>query len=146
MRMFARLLVAVVAFGATLLPGGTARAADSVVETINVWQWNVSGWKMNGGSTTTGMVEAAAASIVNRKADRRAVLSRAGPAAHARARAGPGAGTSLHPDHDRAGRRPRPPRPGAAGLHRTPAKRSEEPIQQHTRRKRADTHQKVIAV
>lgn len=70
MRMFARLLVAVVvAFGAPLLPGGTASAADSVVETVNVWQWNVSGWKMNDGSATTGMVEAAAASIVNRDAD-----------------------------------------------------------------------------
>ncbi|MEV4112445.1 hypothetical protein [Nonomuraea sp. NPDC049695] len=69
MRMLARLMVAVVAVGATLLPGGSARAADSVVETVNVWQWNVSGWKMNRASTTTGMVEAAAASIVNRNSD-----------------------------------------------------------------------------
>lgn len=69
MRLFARALVAVLTWGATLLPGGTAHAADTVVETINVWQWNVAGWVMNDGSTTTGMVEAAAASIVNRDAD-----------------------------------------------------------------------------
>ncbi|MFI6733212.1 endonuclease/exonuclease/phosphatase family protein [Nonomuraea sp. NPDC050451] len=69
MRMLPRLLVAVVAFGAMLLPGGVARAADPVVETFNVWQWNVAGWTMNQGSATTGMVAAAAASIVNQNAD-----------------------------------------------------------------------------
>jgi hypothetical protein len=58
MRMLPRLLVAVVAFGAMLLPGGTARAADPVVETFYVWQWNVAGWTMNQGSATTGMVAA----------------------------------------------------------------------------------------
>ncbi|MEV4020948.1 endonuclease/exonuclease/phosphatase family protein [Nonomuraea angiospora] len=69
MRMLARFMVTVVALGATLLTGGSARAADSVVETYNVWQWNVSGWKMNRASTTNGMVDAAAASILNRNSD-----------------------------------------------------------------------------
>ncbi|MBB5782120.1 endonuclease/exonuclease/phosphatase family protein [Nonomuraea jabiensis] len=68
MRMLARLMVAVVALGATLLTGGSAHAADSV-RTYNVWQWNVSGQKMNGGSTTNGMVDAAAASILTRDSD-----------------------------------------------------------------------------
>ncbi|MBE1583782.1 endonuclease/exonuclease/phosphatase family protein [Nonomuraea angiospora] len=68
MRMIARLMVAVVTLGATLLTGGSAHAADSV-KTYNVWQWNVSGWKMNGGSTTNGMVDAAADSIRTRDSD-----------------------------------------------------------------------------
>ncbi|MEV4290537.1 endonuclease/exonuclease/phosphatase family protein [Nonomuraea bangladeshensis] len=72
MRMFARLTVALVTLGATLLTGGSTHAVASAmntVETYNVWQWNVSGWKMNRGSTTNGMVDAAAASIKNRDTD-----------------------------------------------------------------------------
>ncbi|SPL88944.1 Probable secreted protein [[Actinomadura] parvosata subsp. kistnae] len=68
MKMLARLMVAVVTLGVTLLTGGSAHAADTE-RTYNVWQWNVAGWKMNDGSTTNGMVDAAAASILNRDAD-----------------------------------------------------------------------------
>lgn len=54
---------------AALLPTTAAQAETTSPKTYNVWQWNVSGNKTHKGSTTTGMVTQAAASIVNRNAD-----------------------------------------------------------------------------
>lgn len=39
------------------------------VRTYKVWTWNIAGWKMNDGKTTTGITEIAAASILNRSSD-----------------------------------------------------------------------------
>ncbi|MGH8792473.1 MAG: endonuclease/exonuclease/phosphatase family protein [Stackebrandtia sp.] len=46
-----------------------ADSAAAAEETVNVWVWNVAGWKMHGGSTTNGMIDAAVSSIQNRDAD-----------------------------------------------------------------------------
>ncbi|MGH8879729.1 MAG: endonuclease/exonuclease/phosphatase family protein [Stackebrandtia sp.] len=43
-----------------------AVAAD---RTVNVWQWNVAGWKLHHGSTTDGLIPAATSSITNRDTD-----------------------------------------------------------------------------
>ncbi|SNS01225.1 Endonuclease/Exonuclease/phosphatase family protein [Geodermatophilus pulveris] len=61
-------VAAVVVVAATLLSGTTAAAARPTA-TYDVWHWNVAGSKLHGGSVTSGMVDAAAASIVNRGAD-----------------------------------------------------------------------------
>ncbi|MEU4425796.1 endonuclease/exonuclease/phosphatase family protein [Actinoplanes sp. NPDC024001] len=44
-------------------------ASAATTETLTVWHWNVSGWVMNDGSTTNGMVDGLVASILNRDAD-----------------------------------------------------------------------------
>ncbi|MFJ7066605.1 endonuclease/exonuclease/phosphatase family protein [Streptomyces sp. NPDC101115] len=68
-------LAAVGALCAALLPAGTVRAdtgpagTAAATTTYTVWQWNVAGQKINGGSAGTGMVEGAVASIVGRNAD-----------------------------------------------------------------------------
>lgn len=55
---------------ALLLPGTSAQAAEATgPRTYNVWQWNVAGHTLHKGATDTGMVEAAAGSIVFRAAD-----------------------------------------------------------------------------
>lgn len=59
---------------ALLLPGTSAQAADATSpKTYNVWQWNVAGHTIHKGSLDTGMVGAAAGSIVYRAADFAAV-------------------------------------------------------------------------
>ncbi|WP_373873349.1 endonuclease/exonuclease/phosphatase family protein [Actinoplanes derwentensis] len=44
-------------------------ASAATNQTVTVWQWNVSGYVMNDGSTTNGMVDGLVASILNRDAD-----------------------------------------------------------------------------
>ncbi|GLW31617.1 endonuclease/exonuclease/phosphatase family protein [Actinoplanes regularis] len=63
-RVAATLLLAV---GVVAAPAGPASAAVNVA--YNFWTWNVAGAKVNSGSTTNGMITAAARSIVNRDAD-----------------------------------------------------------------------------
>lgn len=62
-------VIAVLAAAVGLALPTTVTASAAVTATYNLWQWNVAGWKMHGGSATDGMVEVAAASIVNRNAD-----------------------------------------------------------------------------
>ncbi|MFS0696164.1 endonuclease/exonuclease/phosphatase family protein [Streptomyces nitrosporeus] len=57
------------ALAAVLLPATAAEAGAAAPRTYTVWQWNVAGNTIHGGSTTDGMVVQAAASIVNRGAD-----------------------------------------------------------------------------
>ncbi|MEU6658439.1 endonuclease/exonuclease/phosphatase family protein [Streptomyces sp. NPDC046821] len=55
-------------FGAAA-PTSPRAAAPQVVATYRVWQWNVAGNAVHHGSTTDGLVEAAAASLVHRRID-----------------------------------------------------------------------------
>ncbi|MGW2843078.1 endonuclease/exonuclease/phosphatase family protein [Streptomyces sp. NPDC001493] len=58
------------ALAAVLSPAGVAAQAEAATpHTYTVWQWNVAGNTIHDGSTTDGMVDQAAASIVNRAAD-----------------------------------------------------------------------------
>lgn len=72
-RYAAAACVSVVALVATLLAVGSARDAEAepvaADATYNVWLQNIAGWKMHGGSTTNGVVEAVTTSINNRDAD-----------------------------------------------------------------------------
>lgn len=54
---------------ALILGSGATAVAATTTRTYNTWVWNVAGWKMNGGSTTNGLITAATASIRNRSAD-----------------------------------------------------------------------------
>ncbi|MFI6898719.1 endonuclease/exonuclease/phosphatase family protein [Streptomyces sp. NPDC050256] len=63
-----RLLLAGVLAG-VLLPAAATQAEAAAARTYTVWQWNVAGNTIHGGSTTDGMVDQAAASVVNRDAD-----------------------------------------------------------------------------
>ncbi|MEV6305447.1 endonuclease/exonuclease/phosphatase family protein [Actinoplanes sp. NPDC051861] len=63
-RLVAAALVLLVA-GCT--PGPPEPAPGT--ETLTVWQWNVAGWVLNGGSATNGMVQAAVTSILSHDAD-----------------------------------------------------------------------------
>lgn len=71
MRLFTKAAVAVatmlLAVGTATLPAGPASAATNV--TYNFWVWNVAGVTMHNGSTSDGLIDAAASSIVNRDAD-----------------------------------------------------------------------------
>ncbi|MEU4624734.1 endonuclease/exonuclease/phosphatase family protein [Actinoplanes sp. NPDC023801] len=71
MRLYQRLAVAaataLLAVGGAVMPGAPAAAA--VNATYNFWVWNVAGSTMHGGSTTDGLIDAAAGSIINRDAD-----------------------------------------------------------------------------
>ncbi|MFC7532054.1 endonuclease/exonuclease/phosphatase family protein [Actinoplanes sp. GCM10030250] len=64
-----RLLAAVLALVLSPLVAAPPATAGAVTETLTVWQWNVAGWVMNGGSATNGMVDAAVESILYRDAD-----------------------------------------------------------------------------
>lgn len=70
-----RLTVAVAVAVAALIAPAAAYSTQATAETqldqdnVDVWMWNVAGWSMHEGSTTNGMVDAAAASIQNRDAD-----------------------------------------------------------------------------
>ncbi|GIE89590.1 endonuclease/exonuclease/phosphatase family protein [Actinoplanes regularis] len=55
------------ALGAAIMPGAPASAA--VNAKYNIWTWNIAGATMHGGSTTDGLIDAAANSIMNRAAD-----------------------------------------------------------------------------
>ncbi|MGW3659140.1 endonuclease/exonuclease/phosphatase family protein [Streptomyces sp. NPDC005151] len=57
------------ALAAVLLPATAAQAETAAPRTYTVWQWNVAGNTIHDGSTTDGMVDQAATSIVNREAD-----------------------------------------------------------------------------
>ncbi|MFJ7068110.1 endonuclease/exonuclease/phosphatase family protein [Streptomyces sp. NPDC101115] len=57
------------ALAAVLLPTTAAQADTPAPRTYTVWQWNVAGNTIHGGSTTDGLVTQAAGSIVNRGAD-----------------------------------------------------------------------------
>ena len=69
------LLAAAIAVVLTAVSPGTADADPSISDvsvetrTVNVWQWNVAGWKLHHGSTTDGLIAAAVSSIRNRDAD-----------------------------------------------------------------------------
>lgn len=67
-RSGARLILAG-ALAGVLMPATVAPAQAAVPRTYKVWQWNVAGNTIHDGSTTDGMVDQAAASIVNREAD-----------------------------------------------------------------------------
>ncbi|WP_328465576.1 endonuclease/exonuclease/phosphatase family protein [Actinoplanes sp. NBC_00393] len=71
MRLYKRFAVAaaamLLAMGAAITPGAPASAAANVKYTM--WVWNVAGAKLHGGSTTNGLIDAAASSIKNRAAD-----------------------------------------------------------------------------
>lgn len=62
-------LVLAGALAGVLLPATAAQAQEAAPRTYKVWQWNVAGNTIHDGSTTNGMVDQAAASIVNREAD-----------------------------------------------------------------------------
>jgi endonuclease/exonuclease/phosphatase family metal-dependent hydrolase len=67
MRRLAGLLVAFVLAVAAASPA-TAAAPPPITASYTVWSWNVSGWEINGASTTNRMVDSAVASIQNRGA------------------------------------------------------------------------------
>ncbi|MEU4424357.1 endonuclease/exonuclease/phosphatase family protein [Actinoplanes sp. NPDC024001] len=71
MQLFKRAAVAaatmLLAVGAAAVPGAPASAA--VNATYKIWVWNIAGAKMHFGSTTNGLIDAAASSIMNRDAD-----------------------------------------------------------------------------
>ncbi|MEU9201117.1 endonuclease/exonuclease/phosphatase family protein [Streptomyces sp. NPDC048332] len=52
-----------------LLPVTAAQAGAATPRTYTVWQWNVAGDTIHEGSTTDGLIDQAAASMVNRAAD-----------------------------------------------------------------------------
>ncbi len=52
-----------------ILVGPAAPATGAVTSTVTVWTWNVAGNAIHRGSTTDGMVVAAASSIIDRGAD-----------------------------------------------------------------------------
>lgn len=54
---------------ALVVASATAGTAAVVDQTYHVWAWNVAGWTMHRGSTTNGMVSAAAGSVSNRNPD-----------------------------------------------------------------------------
>lgn len=68
MRWRARLCAVLVAGALALLPGATTAHA-AVDQTFNVWHWNIAGNTRHRGSTTTGVLEHAVNSIINRDAD-----------------------------------------------------------------------------
>jgi endonuclease/exonuclease/phosphatase family metal-dependent hydrolase len=59
------LLVGVLA----LLPVSTPAQAAAAPRTLNIWMWNIAGWKMHDGSTSNGLIQALTSSIQNRDAD-----------------------------------------------------------------------------
>ena len=67
-RRASALVVAVLLAAAAIVVRAGAAAAASTTR-LTTWQWNVAGWQMHRGSITDGMTAAAAASIVNRRAD-----------------------------------------------------------------------------
>lgn len=68
MRWRARLCAVLLAASAALLTGATAAQA-AVDQTFTVWHWNIAGHTTHGGSTTSGVLEHAVSSIINRDAD-----------------------------------------------------------------------------
>lgn len=66
MRWIARLCAVLVGASAVLPASTTAHAEENL--TFNVWNWNIAGHTMHGGSTTSGVLEHAVNSIINRDA------------------------------------------------------------------------------